>query len=392
MKYKLKSKDNKELIIRAKNKFQAQKIAINKGLKLESIEELSTNFFKKKIKDSNLAMLYKELSILLEANISLQEAINELQKSSKKDTKAFLQTISRLLNSGQNLKSAFENSSFYFSKIELVLLELTSHGAELSKIFARLYELKEKRLQNLKKLRKALAYPSFVLLSLISAFCAIVLLILPQFDNLFKEFNVDLPFITTAFLSFYSFLNDFYLYIILAFVIFIFSFLWLYKNNEKFSYTIDLMISKTPILSSLILYSQSAQFFFSLSILSEVNVVASKAIKLASTNFKNKFFKQKITEVEKLIEQGLSLELAFSEVKLFDSIIISMLNTAMKSAKLDEIYKNITKYYELKLDDKLSFMLSLIEPLMTFIVALGVLFLALGIFLPMWELNTINEF
>ena len=392
MKYKLKSKDNKELIIRAKNKFQAQKIAINKGLKLESIEELSTNFFKKKIKDSNLAMLYKELSILLEANISLQEAINELQKSSKKDTKAFLQTISRLLNSGQNLKSAFENSSFYFSKIELVLLELTSHGAELSKIFARLYELKEKRLQNLKKLRKALAYPSFVLLSLISAFCAIVLLILPQFDNLFKEFNVDLPFITTAFLSFYSFLNDFYLYIILAFVIFIFSFLWLYKNNEKFSYTIDLMISKTPILSSLILYSQSAQFFFSLSILSEVNVVALKAIKLASTNFKNKFFKQKITEVEKLIEQGLSLELAFSEVKLFDSIIISMLNTAMKSAKLDEIYKNITKYYELKLDDKLSFMLSLIEPLMTFIVALGVLFLALGIFLPMWELNTINEF
>ncbi len=392
MKYKLKSKDNKELIIRAKNKFQAQKIAINKGLKLESIEELSTNFFKKKIKDSNLAMLYKELSILLEANISLQEAINELQKSSKKETKAFLQTISRLLNSGQNLKSAFENSSFYFSKIELVLLELTSHGAELSKIFARLYELKEKRLQNLKKLRKALAYPSFVLLSLISAFCAIVLLILPQFDNLFKEFNVDLPFITTAFLSFYSFLNDFYLYIILAFVIFIFSFLWLYKNNEKFSYTIDLMISKTPILSSLILYSQSAQFFFSLSILSEVNVVALKAIKLASTNFKNKFFKQKITEVEKLIEQGLSLELAFSEVKLFDSIIISMLNTAMKSAKLDEIYKNITKYYELKLDDKLSFMLSLIEPLMTFIVALGVLFLALGIFLPMWELNTINEF
>ena len=92
------------------------------------------------------------------------------------------------------------------------------------------------------------------------------------------------------------------------------------------------------------------------------------------------------------MEQGLSLELAFDKVKIFDTLVISMLNTAMKSAKLGKICENISRYYEVKLDDKLSLILNLIEPLMTFVVAIGVLFLALGIFLPMWELNSINKF
>lgn len=393
MRYRVKLyNSDKEIIIYAKSKFQAQKIAINKGLKVENIEEANNIFFKKRLKDSILLIFYKELSILLDSNISLQNAIKELEKSAKSDLKIFLNNISKLLNSGQNLTSAFKNSSFYFNNTELTLLELAEHSGELAKIFAKLCELKEKKIENLKKLKKALSYPCFVFITLIFAFCAIILLILPQFKNLFNEFNIELPLITRMFLNFYDFLSEFYLVIIFAFVAFIFIFILLYKNRQDFAYIVDMIISKIPIVSSLIFYSQSSQFFFVLSVLSEANIVALKSVKLASANFQNKFIKQKIKEIQILMEQGLSLELAFDKVKIFDTLVISMLNTAMKSAKLGKICENISRYYEVKLDDKLSLILNLIEPLMTFVVAIGVLFLALGIFLPMWELNSINKF
>lgn len=393
MRYRVKLyNSDKEIIIYAKSKFQAQKIAINKGLKVENIEEANNIFFKKRLKDSILLIFYKELSILLDSNISLQNAIKELEKSAKSDLKIFLNNISKLLNSGQNLTSAFKNSSFYFNNTELTLLELAEHSGELAKIFAKLCELKEKKIENLKKLKKALSYPCFVFITLIFAFCAIILLILPQFKNLFNEFNIELPLITRMFLNFYDFLSEFYLVIIFAFVSFIFIFILLYKNRQDFAYIVDMIISKIPIVSSLIFYSQSSQFFFVLSVLSEANIVALKSVKLASANFQNKFIKQKIKEIQILMEQGLSLELAFDKVKIFDTLVISMLNTAMKSAKLGKICENISRYYEVKLDDKLSLILNLIEPLMTFVVAIGVLFLALGIFLPMWELNSINKF
>lgn len=393
MRYKIKLyNSDKEIIIYAKSKFKAQQIAINKGLKVENIQESNNIFFKKRLKDSILLIFYKELSILLDSNISLQNAIKELEKSAKSDLKIFLNNISKLLNSGQNLTSAFKNSSFYFNNTELTLLELAEHSGELAKIFAKLCELKEKKIENLKKLKKALSYPCFVFITLIFAFCAIILLILPQFKILFNEFNIELPLITRIFLNFYDFLSEFYLVIIFAFVTFIFIFILLYKSRQDFAYIVDMIISKIPIVSSLIFYSQSSQFFFVLSVLSEANIVALKSVKLASANFQNKFIKQKIKEIQRLMEQGLSLELAFDKVKIFDALVISMLNTAMKSAKLGKICENISRYYELKLDDKLSLILNLIEPLMTFVVAIGVLFLALGIFLPMWELNSISKF
>lgn len=359
MRYRVKLyNSDKEIIIYAKSKFQAQKIAINKGLKVENIEEANNIFFKKRLKDSILLIFYKELSILLDSNISLQNAIKELEKSAKSDLKIFLNNISKLLNSGQNLTSAFKNSSFYFNNTELTLLELAEHSGELAKIFAKLCELKEKKIENLKKLKKALSYPCFVFITLIFAFCAIILLILPQFKNLFNEFNIELPLITRMFLNFYDFLSEFYLVIIFAFVAFIFIFILLYKNRQDFAYIVDMIISKIPIVSSLIFYSQSSQFFFVLSVLSEANIVALKSVKLASANFQNKFIKQKIKEIQILMEQGLSLELAFDKVKIFDTLVISMLNTAMKSAKLGKICENISRYYELKLDDKLSIILN----------------------------------
>ncbi len=219
-----------------------------------------------------------------------------------------------------------------------------------------------------------------------------MLFVIPQFKSLFDEFNVSLPLLTRVFLSSYEVLEKFYILFIAVPLITLFALIILYKTNNTFSYLIDKIIMKIPILSKLIFYAQSSQFFFVFSLLNENKIELVKALTLAKTSYENKFLARKIDELIKFVRQGLSLEKAFAKIKLYDGISLSMISIAMQSAKLDELSKNISFYYEDKADSMIAVLLTLIEPIMTFFVASLLLFLALAIFLPMWELNNISNF
>lgn len=390
--YKITLKNGDELIINASSKLKASELAFKKSLQVARIEEVQYFSFKQKLKDYDLLVFFKELAILLSSNISLQVALTELEKNSTKSLKPFLQKLTKLVNSAQNLHTAFKNSGFKFSNTELSLIEIAQHTGELSLVFEKLSELRQKKIENSKKLKKALAYPCFVFLVLILAFFLVMLFVIPQFKSLFDEFNVSLPLLTRVFLSSYEVLEKFYILFIAVPLITLFALIILYKTNNTFSYLIDKIIMKIPILSKLIFYAQSSQFFFVFSLLNENKIELVKALTLAKTSYENKFLARKIDELIKFVRQGLSLEKAFAKIKLYDGISLSMISIAMQSAKLDELSKNISFYYEDKADSMIAVLLTLIEPIMTFFVASLLLFLALAIFLPMWELNNISNF
>ena len=128
------------------------------------------------------------------------------------------------------------------------------------------------------------------------------------------------------------------------------------------------------------------------SILIKSGVTVSKALKLAQSSFDNIYLKQKCQKIAEFCEQGLSLDEAFKKIALFENIVLGMISVAMKSAKLDLMSEKISYYYESKSADLTQSLFSLLEPLMTLVVGILVLFLALGIFLPMWELNQSIQF
>lgn len=108
---------------------------------------------------------------------------------------------------------------------------------------------------------------------------------------------------------------------------------------------------------------------------------------LAKSSFSNAFLAKQCEQIAEFLAQGLSLDEAFKKVGVFENLVVGMLSVAMKSAKLDMMSEKIAEYYETKGDDLTEALLRILEPLMTLFVAILVLFLALAIFLPMWELN-----
>lgn len=387
--YEITAQDGTSLIIKAQNKFIAQKMAHQKGIKIAHISEFSTHTRafsgRKKLTSANLALLFKEISLLLEAGISLQQALNELCNNSEhKNTTLFLKRLANALQSGQSVSSAFENSGFAFDKSELALIKMGENTGDLSFVFARLALLREKHLANTKKLKKALSYPVFVFCTLIFAFCALMFFVVPQFQGIFDEFNIALPFITRLLLESYTFLATFYPLILGTMALFI---LLCLLGHKSFATTADKFIIKMPLFGKLIFYHQSVHFFLVFSILLKSGISVSKALNLAKSTFSNAFLVKECEKISEFLAQGLCLDDAFKKVGVFENLVVGMLSVAMKSAKLDTMSEKIALYYEAKNDDLIDTLLRILEPLMTLFVAILVLFLALGIFLPMWELN-----
>jgi len=377
-------------LIKAYSINEAQSKALRQGLQIISLAELKS---KKSFKISNedFIFFFKNLSLLSEVGLSVQASLKELEKAlNQKNLLQALKALREDLNSGQSLSKALENSSFNLSFSELALVKIAENTGELAKVFARIANLRHNLVQNKKLFIKALRYPLIVFFALSFAFVFLMLFVVPNFQTLFETMGADLPFVTILMLEIYEFLDRYFLLLffvlIIAFVFCVFA----YKKFYNFTLFCDFLLLHIPVLGTLMLCNQNYYFFIIFSLLLKSGVPINKAFELASLGINNRALALKFIQIFNSLSQGMELTLAFSKANIFDNLVLSMLSIAMKSANLEFLSEQIASFYENKQKELMDKFLVFIEPLMTLVVAIMVLFLALGIFLPIWELSNQN--
>ncbi|RTK17898.1 type II secretion system F family protein [Campylobacter jejuni] len=380
----LKNNQNYIKTIKAENLNTAQAKALSKNWKIIDIKEIQKSNFQR-LKDENFILFFKELALLCEVGLSVQEAIRELYlMHSCKIMKKILDNL--IL--AQNLNQAFENANFGLNRAELALIKTAEKTGKISEVFSQISELREKSLESQKQLKKAFRYPTLVFLSIIGAFLFLMLFVVPNFKDLFENLGASLPFITHVVLEIYNFLDGYGIFCIFLFVIFIVMLILAYKNFHSFAFSCDFLFLKIPLISRLIIYNQNYYFFMVFSLLLKNGISISKAFDLAIIGLENKFLIFQYKKLFSFIDSGLELSQVFKKIDIFDSLVFSMLSVAMKSGRLEVLSEEIAKYYQQKSENLMDRFLVFLEPMMTLFVALLVLFLALGIFLPMWELSS----
>ncbi|ECO3962905.1 type II secretion system F family protein [Campylobacter jejuni] len=380
----LKNNQNYIKTIKAENLNTAQAKALSKNWKIIDIKEIQKSNFQR-LKDENFILFFKELALLCEVGLSVQEAIRELYlMHSCKIMKKILDNL--IL--AQNLNQAFENANFGLNRAELALIKTAEKTGKISEVFNQISKLREKSLETQKQLKKAFRYPTLVFLSIIGAFLFLMFFVVPNFKDLFENLGTSLPFITHVMLEIYNFLDDYGIFCIFLFVIFIVMLILAYKNFHSFAFSCDFLFLKIPLISRLIIYNQNYYFFMVFSLLLKNGISISKAFDLAIIGLENKFLIFQYKKLFSFIDSGLELSQVFKKIDIFDSLVFSMLSVAMKSGRLEVLSEEIAKYYQQKSENLMDRFLVFLEPMMTLFVALLVLFLALGIFLPMWELSS----
>ncbi|HDZ5087344.1 TPA: type II secretion system F family protein [Campylobacter jejuni] len=380
----LKNNQNYKKTIKAENLNTVQTKALSKNWKIINIKEIQKSNFQR-LKDENFILFFKELALLCEVGLSVQEAIKELYlMHSCKIMKKILDNL--IL--AQSLNQAFENANFGLNRAELALIKTAENTGKISEVFSQISKLREKSMESQKQLKKALRYPTLVFLGIIGAFLFLMLFVVPNFKDLFENLDANLPFITHVMLEIYNFLDTYGIFCTSLLVVFVFMTVLAYKNFYSFAFSYDFLLLKIPLLSRLIIYNQNYYFFMVFSLLLKNGIPISKAFDLAIMGLENKFLIFQYKKLFSFIDSGLELSQAFKKIDIFDSLVFSMLNVAMKSGKLEVLSEEIAKYYQQKSENLMDRFLVFLEPMMTLFVAFLVLFLALGIFLPMWDLGS----
>ncbi len=400
--YTLGGKQN-SIVLESSHKLEAVKKFQEKPLgALLSVDEINEPFFKKieKLKasfatsslkrkiplESYIASL-RQLSVMLDAGIPINHCFTEIvSMTTHKQTKEIFQQITLKIESGSGITEAFEDFSYELGNVSPAIISLGEQTGQLSEAVEKLANILDEIHENRKKLKKAMRYPLIVITIMIAAFVAVIKMIVPQFKEMFEEYDSELPYPTQLLLSIESFVKEYGLVIIIAIASVIFIHKTLYNKNKKYKYTIDKYSLKLYLFGRITHLSMTGRFLFVFDKLTNSGVPIIKALDISKNIVENDYMRERFGVMEEAIEEGRSLTDGFIESGQFENITIQMIKAGESSGSLNKMLEKVNKYYSSKYNDLVDNISTYIEPIMIALIAAFLTLLALGIFLPMWSM------
>ena len=394
-----------KMTLKANNRSEAQAIAKNKNAgvivkvgetKSVPLEEQFADLMSKvstflggsKIKINNLIAAFRQLSVMTNAGISIHDSIKEVSKSTEdKRLKAIFATLNDDLNQGQSLTDAITKFKGELGDVVVAMVKLGESTGNMSESLHKLSEILQEVWENQRKFKKALRYPIIVMSAMAIAFVILMLFVVPQFREIFEQLGAKLPVPTIILLSIESALSNYGLYILAGFIAAIYAIRYLYKSNDDFKYKFDKFLLKVYLINKIIFYSTMNRFNLIFTELVRAGIPIADALETATLTVENQDIHDKLATIKIAVSRGVSLTEAFRDTQLYESMLIQMLSAGEKGGAIDAMLEKITDYYKAKFSDLVDNISSYVEPIMLLFMAGMVILLALGIFMPMWDLG-----
>ena len=355
--------------------------------------KFSFDFIKQKnISDKELLLIFYELNLMLESNINISDALDILIKNkSKRSTLEFLKLIRYSLSNG---KSIVENlNDFKINDLVISFLKISQDNGNIALNIKTLSSLLQENYEIKKGFIKSLTYPIILFISFFSSLIIIFNLVIPKFEVIFSQIKNELPFPTKVLLQ-VDYIFENYVFYILGITVFLFIiFAYFYKKNLLFKEIIEkLLVEKIPLISDIYRYMQYYKFFLMMDIMLKSNYEFHKALISSKILLKNKYLLDRIRVINSLLQNGKSISDAFLKTKLFDDMILNLINTAEISNCMDIVINEIKNIYKNRFYEKINLLISLVQPLFLILISGLILWVVLGIFVPIWDMGNLNNF
>ncbi|WP_096025114.1 type II secretion system F family protein [Campylobacter lanienae] len=376
--------------INAINLENAKDILSKNGIIIEikEIKEYGLNLSFKSIDERILAIYIKELSALLGAGVSVLDAFNSVAKGcDNPKLKQIFNDISADLNAGASLEKALNTHKDKLGSVVLAMFALGQNSGKLSNSLSTLSDMLENISINRAKFKKAIRYPALTLVALLIAFNILITMVMPSFKGIFDSFGGELYWASRAILALGSFVSDYGILIAFGSILVIFLIWYFHKFNYKFQLKFDEIMLKIPLLKRLILYSFLAKFNLILSQLITAGTPIDKALVISNSVVDNSYIKLKINQAIKDIYNGNTLNSSFQKIAIYENIAIEIIKAGEKSGTIDQMFGYISNYYKEKYDSLIDNLSAYLEPILLVIISVVVLVLALGIFMPLWDIS-----
>jgi len=359
----------------------------------ESFAGLITGFksyFKSKIPINDKISTIRQIAVMTDAGIPINDTLEDVAENThNSQLKEIYSKINADINAGNSMSDAMKPYSEEFGHIALAMTKLGERTGNISESYHKLADILENLRENTAKFKKAIRTPMITLAAMGIAFTILIMVVVPKFKDIFASFKADLPFPTQVLLKLeWAFSN--YGLLILALVIGgVLLIKHLYATNNEIRYSIDKLLihPKFYLINKAIFLSTMHKYNLVFGELVKSGIPVSEALDTAVDMVDNLVIKEQLLTVNANIARGMSLSEAFELTGLYENMLLQMIKAGESGGQLDSMLEKVTQYYNMQFQDLIDNLAAYIEPIMLFFIAGLVLLMALGIFMPMWDLG-----
>jgi MSHA biogenesis protein MshG len=343
--------------------------------------------FSERITLDDRLMFSRQMYTLLKSGVPIMRALAGLQESTKNPAMAgVLQDLRTSLDSGRDLNSSMRRHPQVFSQFFVSMVRVGEMSGSLEEIFLRLFNHLDFEKDMRERVQQALRYPAFVLVAMAVAITIVNLFVIPAFAKVFAGLKTELPALTLLLIHFSNFMVSYWPHLLAATAGVVIGFR-VYTSTPGGRYRWDKLKLRLPLAGPIIEKITLARFArsFAISLKSGMSMVQTLAVLAQVVD--NSYIAQRIEQMRDGVERGESVLRTARATGVFTPIVLQMVAVGEETGELDDLMQEVADMYQRDIDYELKGLSAKIEPIMIVFLGILVLILALGVFLPVWDLG-----
>lgn len=358
--------------------------------KNDFLERLQERLNDKPVTIVDLIIFCRQMYTVNKAGVPLIQGVRGLANSlSHQRFQRVLHGVADQLEKGVELSAAMSQHPKVFNKLFVSLVNVGENSGQLDEAFNQLSQYLERDLDTAKRIKSATRYPSFVLAALVIAMVVINIFVIPNFADMFASFGAELPLPTRILLGTSAFFVNYWHYL-LFFTVTATVLFRVHIKTEEGSRQWGRIVLKIPIVGDIIERASMGRYARSFGLMLRSGVPLIPALTLCSNVIDNPWLGDKILAIREGIERGEGLLTTHYASGMFTPLVLQMIGVGEESGQVDTLLQEVAEFYEREVDYDLKTLSDRIEPIMIVMMAGFVLILALGIFLPMWNMYSLQ--
>lgn len=346
------------------------------------------HLFKPKVTLDDLSMFCRQMYALTRAGIPIVQAVSGLAEMSRSEIlRDTLLNIASRLRSGASLATAMQEHGTVFSSIFVSLVHVGENTGRLDEAFKRLMQHIELERETRNRVSQALRYPTIVFSAMVIAMGIINLFVIPNFSRVFKKLGQDLPLPTQILMKTSEFtVNYWWVILLVAVAVVLALFSWIKTDAGRMKW--DQFKLRIPIIGSILNKIALSRFTRSFAMMAESGVPLVQSLGIVGATLGNRYIESSVGNIRRGVERGDSLARSAAATHMFTPLILQMIAVGEETGSIDKLLHDVSDFYEEEVDFQLKKLADAIEPIVLAFMGVLVLVLALGVFLPMWELGS----
>jgi len=347
---------------------------------------------RRRIKSSELAAFCWQLTTMIEGGIPVTTALDTIaQDIDNFRFQQILKQIAENIKKGESFSISISKFPTVFNRLAQAMILAGETGGTLAETLARLATYFDNRDKLAKKVKGAMAYPTFVLTFIILIVVFIMTFIIPRFRIIFDQIGGQLPAFTRAFMGFYDLLRNNLVYILGSLVLLIILAALAYSRSKKGHYLFCRIALAVPLLGKILSQAFVAVFCRTMSALISAGVSVLEVFDILSEMTGNDIIKNAVIRTRENIVQGENISSSMSAAGFFPNMVVKMTQVGEESGSLSDVLDKTADYYERKVDSTIGTVMALLEPMMIVTVGAIVLVVVLALYLPIFSMSNVTR-